>query len=190
MLLVKSCNFNLKLKANQIFLFSKYEKSPWDIVKETNGQNTTVLDILKGEKTTKQQKINIIIFVIENEFAEFQNSFELFETFYNFNEHIDIPKTTEEHSLAIAIIISKLRLQIDLLTRYTNVHIGLTMPETIDWNEKRTLDSIEPTLKKLLHETQDFSEKQAHLITKNQLRIIIKYEKILQEIYNEGANAK
>jgi hypothetical protein len=64
------------------------------------------------------------------------------------------------------------------------------MPETIDWNEKRTLDSIEPTLKKLLHETQDFSEKQAHLITKNQLRIIIKYEKILQEIYNEGANAK
>ena len=187
MLLVKPCNFNLKVKANQIFLFSEYEKSPWDIITETNDQNPTVLDILKREKTTKQQKINIIIFVIENEFAEFQSAFELLEMFYNFNEHIDIPKTTEEHSLVIAIIINKLRLQIDLLTRYADIHIGLTMPETVDWNEKRTLGSIEGTLKKLLQETQNFSEKQAHLLTKNQLKLIIKYEKILQEIYNEGA---
>ena len=81
----------------------------------------------------------------------------------------------------------KLQLQIDLLTQYADIHIGLTMPETVDWNEKRTLGSIEGTLKKLLQETQNFSEKKAHLLTKNQLKLIIKYEKILQEIYNEGA---
>ena len=139
---------------------------------------------MRENTTTRQQKVNIAIYVIEKNLETLQRMFDINELYYTQKDKS--PDLSITHKMLHNLIISRLQHNTELLTIMGTKYFEGMIKKNTDWNENRSIKSVKFTSQKLLKQINNFAEKGAEHLNNEEIEIIKKYSGILQEIYDEA----